>query len=64
MEKKLNFFDQLEKTIYSYPKYFGILESIEFVVFLLIVYKYNPFNISTKYPVYTQFAVLITGFIL
>ena len=63
MEKKTNFFDQLEKTIYSYPKYFGILESIEFVVFLLIVYKYNPFNISTKYPVYTQFAVLITGFI-
>lgn len=65
MEKKtnLNFFDQLEKTIYSYPKYFGILESIEFVVFLLIVYKYNPFNISTQYPVYTQFAVLITGFI-
>jgi hypothetical protein len=63
MEKKPNFFDQLEKTIYSYPKYFGILESIEFVVFLLIVYKYNPFNISTKYPVYTQFAVLITGFI-
>jgi hypothetical protein len=63
MEKKTNFFDELEKKIYNSQKYFGTLELIEFMVFLIIIYKYNPFNISSTYPAYTQLGVLIVGFI-
>jgi hypothetical protein len=55
--------NKLEETIYATPKYFGILELLEFIVFLIIVYKYNPFNIKTEHPIFTQFFVLITGFI-
>jgi len=53
----------LEKSIYSHPKYFGGLEIIEFIIFFIIVYKYNPFNISTDYPLFTQFFILIAGFV-
>ena len=53
----------LEKSIYNHPKYFGGLELIEFIIFFIIVYKYNPFNISTDYPLFTQFFILITGFV-
>lgn len=63
MEKNPNFFDKIEKIIYNSQKYFGALEIVEFVVFLIIVYKYNPFNISSSYPAYTQLGVLIVGFI-
>jgi len=54
---------KIERTIYSNPKYFGGLELIEFIIFFVIVYKYNPFNISTDYPIFTQFFILITGFL-
>ena len=59
----MNFFDTIEQIIYHSQKKFGILELIEFIAFSLIVYTYNPFNISSKYPLYSQLGVLIVGFI-
>lgn len=59
----MNFIDTIEQIIYHSQKKFGILEFIEFIAFSLIVYKYNPFNISSKYPLFSQISVLLVGFI-
>ena len=39
----------LSKTIYAKPTYIGFLEILEYIIFIVIVYKYNPFSISSKY---------------
>jgi hypothetical protein len=59
----MSFINTIEMMIYRSQKKIGILELLEFIAFCLIVYKYNPFNISSKYPLYSQIAVLIVGFI-
>lgn len=55
--------EKVQEVLYSASNYFGSLQLFEFIIFLIIVYKYNPFNISTHYPVFTQFFVLIVGFL-
>ena len=49
---------------YRNPKYVAMLEVFQYVVFLLILYYFNPFNISTKYPRVAQLTTLIVAFIL
>jgi hypothetical protein len=39
----------LNKTIYANPTYIAILEILEYIIFILILYKYNPFSISSQY---------------
>jgi len=53
----------IEKSIYSNPWYFGLVELLQFLTILYILYKYNPFDITTKYPQYTTIVVLIIGFL-
>ena len=63
IKEKLN---KIELDIYSNPLYFGLLMLIEFIIFLVIVYKYNPYydpNKPNDYQALTQFIVLVVGFL-
>jgi hypothetical protein len=50
--------------IYRTPKYLAILEFVQFIIFLIIVYVFNPFKISTAYPIYAQLGSIIVAFLL
>jgi hypothetical protein len=39
----------LSKSIYANPTYISFLEIFEYIIFIIILYKYNPFNISSQY---------------
>lgn len=39
----------LSKTIYANPTYISFLEIFEYIIFIIILYKFNPFSISSKY---------------
>ena len=49
--------------IYRRPKWFGMLELLQYLVFIALVYFYNPFNVATKYPQWTTILALIVAFI-
>ena len=59
-------FNKLEVNIYSNQLYFGLLILIEFIIFLIIVYRYNPYydpNNANNYQALTEFMVLVVGFL-
>lgn len=39
----------VSKTIYANPTYISFLEIFEYIIFIIILYKFNPFSISSKY---------------
>jgi hypothetical protein len=48
------------KTIYKEPNYIFFLEILEYIIFIIILYKYNPFSIPDKYAnILTLLAALI-----
>ena len=47
--------------IYSNTLYFGITEIVEYILFLVLVYIYNPFDIVHKYENATKITVILTG---
>ena len=63
LNEKLN---KIEIDIYSNPLFVGLIMLIQFIIFLVIVYKYNPYydpNKPNEYQSLTQFIVLIVGFL-
>ena len=63
LNEKLNNF---EINIYSNPLFIGLIMLIQFIIFLVIVYRYNPYYDPTKpneYQSLTQFIVLIVAFL-
>ena len=54
--------DNITSYTYSNLKVLSFVEIVQFLLLVFIIYKYNPFNISTTYPQYTDLAVLITSF--
>jgi hypothetical protein len=58
-----NIYNNFSNTIYSNPLNFGSLEVLEYVIFIYLIYKYNPFNITTKYPEYTNILVLLVALV-
>lgn len=49
--------------IQNSPTLFAILVIIEFIIFVLIAYRWNPYDISDKYPAQVALFFLITLFI-
>ena len=47
--------------IYSNNLYFGLTELIEYILFLVLVYFYNPFDIVNKYENSTKMTVILVG---
>jgi hypothetical protein len=58
----LNFLDRFSRKLYANPSYLGKLEVIQYIIFLVLIYYYNPLNINTKYPAFTNLLVLCVSF--
>lgn len=56
-------FDTINQTLYSNKVYFGSLQVLEYIIFIIIIYKYNPFNIKTKHPFFTRFLTITVALI-
>lgn len=56
-------YNNFSEKVYSKPSYIGFVEILEYICFILIVYYYNPFSISTKYPVFTTSLTLLISLI-
>lgn len=53
----------LINTVYSNPWYFGLVELLQYGIFIYIIYKYNPFNVPTDHPAFTNVLVLLVSFL-
>ena len=53
----------LESALYQQPWYFGLVELLQYGIFIILIYKYNPFNIVTEYPAFTNISVLLVSFL-
>lgn len=59
----LNFIDRFSRFIYGNPKHIAIVSALQYVIFIIILYFYNPLNINSNYPVFSKLLVLIVAFI-
>ena len=62
-EINLNFFDNFTRIIYRNPYHVAKLEIIQYIIFIFLIYYYNPLNINTKYPAFSKLLVLIVAFV-
>ena len=53
----------LENSFYSNPWYFGVVELLQYIIFIVLIYHYNPFNITNNHPAFINVMVLIVSFI-
>ncbi len=58
----LGFIDRFTRMIYANPFHLAKLEFLQYIVFIGLIYFYNPFNISTKYPAFTKLLILSVSF--
>jgi hypothetical protein len=58
----LSFIDRFTRMLYTNPYHLVKLEFIQYIIFVVLIYYYNPLSISTKYPAYTKLLVLIVAF--
>lgn len=56
-------FTNFEKKFYSNKWYYGLVELLQYGIFILLIYKYNPFNITNDYPAFTNLLVLVVSFL-
>jgi len=50
-------------TIYRNKKYIGFLEALQYLVFVVIIYYFNPLNIKNKYPMHAAVLTLLVSFL-
>lgn len=62
-EINLNFIDRFSRFIYTNEKHLAKIEFIQYIIFIVILYVYNPFNINTKYPAFSKLLTLIIAFL-
>ena len=60
---KESMYNKFSKEVYSSPTYIGLIEILEYIIFIIIIYKYNPFGINTKHPAITSILTLIVALI-
>ena len=56
-----NILETLSRRIYAQPKYIGYLELIQFILFIVLIYIFNPLEIQTKYPVLSKVLILMVA---
>jgi hypothetical protein len=61
-EINLNFIDRFTHMIYTNENHLAKIEFIQYIIFIAILYFYNPFNINTKYPAFSSLLILIVAF--
>jgi hypothetical protein len=62
-EINMDFLDRISRWIYRNDKHLAKLEFVQYVIFIVILYFYNPFNINTKYPAFSKLLTLIVAFV-
>ena len=62
-EINLSFIDRFTRMIYANPYHLAKIEFLQYIIFIALIYFYNPLNIKTKYPAFTRLLVLIVAFI-
>jgi hypothetical protein len=61
-EINLNFIDTISRKIYTNSNHLLKVEFIQYILFIVLLYIYNPFSINTKYPAVTQLLVIMVAF--
>jgi len=59
----LNFIDKFTRKLYANPDHLAKLEFIQYIIFIVLIFYYNPLNINTNYPAFTNLLVLSVSFI-
>lgn len=59
----LNFIDKFTRKLYANPDHLAKLEFIQYIIFVVLIFYYNPLNINTNYPAFTNLLVLSVSFI-
>jgi hypothetical protein len=61
-EIDLSFIDRITRKIYVDPSRLAKLEMIQYILFIVLIYYFNPFNINTSFPAFTKLLVLTISF--
>jgi len=63
-EKEINFdfITRITRSIYINPNKLAKLEMLQYIMFIIIIYYYNPLNITTEHPSFTKLLVLTVSF--
>ena len=56
-------YNNFSEKVYGRSAYIGIVEILQYVMFIVIVYWFNPFSIATTYPVFTNFLTLLVSLV-
>jgi len=59
----LNFISSFTRKLYANPNHLAKLEFIQYIIFIALIYYFNPLNINTNYPAFTNLLVLSVSFI-
>ena len=61
-EIDLSLIDRITRKIYVDPNHLAKLEMVQYILFIILIYYFNPFNINTKFPAFTKLLVLTIAF--
>jgi len=61
-EINLNFIERFTRILYANPYHLAKLEFLQYIIFIGLIYFYNPLNINTKYPAFTRILMLMVAF--
>ena len=62
-EINFNFMDRFTRKLYANQSHLIKLEFIQYIIFIVLIYYYNPLNINTNYPVFTNLLVISMAFL-
>jgi hypothetical protein len=62
-EINFNFIDTFTRNLYSNKTHLFKLEMFQYIMFIVLIYYYNPLNINVNFPVFTKLLVLAVSFI-
>jgi hypothetical protein len=62
-EINFDFIDRFTRKLYANPYHLAKLEFIQYIIFIVLIFYYNPLNINTNYPAFTNLLVLSVSFI-
>lgn len=61
-EINFNIFDRISQRIYTNSNHLAKLEFLQYILFIILIYYYNPFDIKSNHPVFTKLLVLLVSF--
>jgi len=61
-EINLDFIERFTRMLYLNPTNLAKLEMLQYILFIAILYYYNPLGIKTAYPVFTKLLIITVAF--